>query len=179
MKNSPSEFESNERASPSKDDHKNNRSVWKQMREGLVDKETTLRNNVEAFMLRNGRWFSQIIAILALLVTLLYMAITYLDNTQYPTIIFNWYIQTEKGVVIGMLIMYLINWYIDPDRLTYVYSSPDSIISLICIVPILAMDDLTMQNPLFSIIGIARYFRYYYFLMIILQHVELGKNEVD
>jgi hypothetical protein len=67
-----------------------------------------------------------------------------------------------------MLIMYLINWYIDPDRLTYVYSSPDSIIALICIVPILAMKDLTMNNAWYSIIGIARYFRYYYFLGIIL-----------
>ena len=111
---------------------------------------------------------------MALLVTLLYMAITYLDNTQYPTFISDWYIRIEKGVVVTMFVMYLVNWYIDPDRLTYVYSSPDSIIALICIVPILAINDLTMQNPLFSIIGIARYFRYYYFLKIILQHVELG-----
>ena len=164
MKNSPSEFESNERSSPSKDDHKNSRSIWKQMREGLIDRENALRVTIEAFMMRNGKWFSQIIAILALLVTLLYMAITYLDNSEYPTIMFYWYIQIEKGVVLGMLIMYLINWYIDPDRLTYVYSSPDSIITLICIVPILAMEDLTMQNQFFSIIGIARYFRFYYFL---------------
>ena len=138
------------------------------MRDNFIDRENALRIHVEAFMLKNGRWFSQIIAIMALLVTLLYMAITYLDNVQYPTFIFNWYIMIEKGVVIGMLVMYLINWYIDPDRLTFVYTQPYSIIALICIVPILALEDLTMNNPLYSMIGIARYFRYFYFLNIIL-----------
>ena len=97
-------------------------------------------------MLKNGKWFVQIIAIMALLITILYMAITYLDNVQYPTFISTWYLQIEKGVIIGMLFMYLINWYIDPDRLTYVYATSDSIIALICIVPILAFDDLTMRN---------------------------------
>ena len=58
MKNSPSEFESNERPSTSKDDHKKSPSLWKQTRDALIDRENALRVTVETFMLRNGRWFS-------------------------------------------------------------------------------------------------------------------------
>ena len=116
---------------------------------------------------------------MALFATLLYMALTYMDNVMYPTMINNWYIRIEQGVVIGMLIMYLINWYIYPDRLTYVYATTDSIISLICIIPILSFKDLTMNNQLFAIIGISRYVRIYYFFNIFKQYNELGQNEVD
>lgn len=130
-------------------------------------------------MVRNGKWFIQIVAIFALLATLLYIGITYLDEVQYPTMINKWYLQIEKIIVFGMLIMYLINWYIYPDRLTYVYATTDSIISLICIVPILSFSDLTMRNDYFAIIGISRYTRIYYFMRIMFQHVDLGANEVD
>lgn len=178
MKNNEG-FEANERPSSSKDDHKKSPSLWKQAKDAFIERENALRVSIENFNLKNGKWFQQIVALMALFATLLYMAITYLDNVQYPTIIYSWYIQVEKGVVIGMLFMYLINWYIYPDRLTYVYYTSDSIISLICIVPILAFDDLTMRNPLFAIIGISRFVRIYYFLRIFMQHAELGHNEVD
>ena len=81
MKNSPSEFESNEWPSTSKDEHKKSPSLFKQMKDAFVDRENALRVIIEAFMLKNGKWAVQIIAILALFVTILYMAITYLDNT--------------------------------------------------------------------------------------------------
>ena len=173
------DFENQERPSTSKDELKKNPGCWQQAKNTFVEKENALRESIQSLMLRNGKWFAQIVAILALLVTLLYMAITFLDNVQYPTIINNWYITIEQGVVVGMFIMYLLNWYISPDRLTYTYSNSDSIISLICIIPILTMEDLTMKSDYFAMVGISRYARIYYSFKIIQQHVEFGANEVD
>lgn len=88
-------------------------------------------------MLKYGKWVSQVVAAISLLSIILYITITYSDENQYPTYVANWYLNVEKMVVMAMLVMYVITWYIQSDRMGFIKCS-FSITCLLCIVPIFA-----------------------------------------
>jgi len=133
---------------------------------------------MEGIMTKYGKWAACVVAIMSLLSIIGYIVITYSDNEVYPTLVANYYLDGEKIVVISILTMYGLTWYIQPDRKHYLQNR-FSVICMVCIIPIFAFTDLTMNNPYFGIIGLARYMRFVYSMEIIQQLIDLGNNEVD
>jgi len=88
-------------------------------------------------MLKYGKYVSQAVAAVSLFSIVLYITITYSDETRYPTFVANWYLLIERMVAMAMLVMYVITWYIQSDRFGFIKCS-FSITCLLCIIPIFA-----------------------------------------
>lgn len=151
--------------------------------DGIVDQLATWEDNVrqyiEDFLMQKkiGRMINQITAVIAGASTVIYVSITYLDN--YATIMASWYMQMELIVTMAVLVLYLLTWYSKADRISFLTTS-ESLLTLVVILPILLLKDVTMKNQdFFVLIALSRYSRLVYFFVVILNYHELGSNEVD
>jgi hypothetical protein len=79
-----------------------------------------------------------------------------------------------------MLALYIVTIYVKPDRYAYLKST-ESLNILVIISPILLINDVSMLHPMYMLVGVSRYIRILY-LVVVLHHYhenQLGETDVD
>ena len=145
----------------------------------MVQRENMWRNRVERMTVTPiSRMISTLIGLMAGMSTLVFGIITYMGD-NYLMIMGMYFEPAEKVLSFMILGHWVISWYVNADRISYLYDV-FSILVYVIVGPILLLNDISVRSPdFYFLVAVSRFIRFIYLFYIIINSTWFDTSETN